>query len=107
MAVHLEPVGADKMMVVKHGVIGTQEVEILKLKIYSQIRTDSGYFVVDFSLAVTVKVTPCLFIPSYFVCLPEHSRIVQIRQAASIKGNNVSQDKLTLADFIQQKSGND
>jgi len=31
MTVDLEPVCADKMLLVKHGVIGTQEVEILKL----------------------------------------------------------------------------
>ena len=33
MTVHLEPVGADEMLLVKHRVIGTQEVEILELKI--------------------------------------------------------------------------
>jgi hypothetical protein len=32
VAVHLEPVGADQMLLVKHGVIRTQEVEILELK---------------------------------------------------------------------------
>ena len=32
MTVDLEPVCADEMLLVKHGVIGTQEVEILKLK---------------------------------------------------------------------------
>ena len=32
VAVHLEPVGADQVLLVKHGVVGTEEVEVLKLK---------------------------------------------------------------------------
>ena len=32
VAVHLEPVGADEVLLVKHGVIRAEEVEILELK---------------------------------------------------------------------------
>jgi hypothetical protein len=32
VTVHLEPVGADQVLLVKHRVIRTQEVEILELK---------------------------------------------------------------------------
>ena len=32
MAVHLEPVGADQVLLVEHGVVRTQKVEILELK---------------------------------------------------------------------------
>ena len=32
MTVHLEPVGADQVLLVEHGVVGTEEVEILELK---------------------------------------------------------------------------
>ena len=32
VAVDLKPVGADQVLLVEHGVVGTQEVEILKLK---------------------------------------------------------------------------
>ena len=32
VAVHLEPVGADQVLLVEHGVVGTEEVEVLELK---------------------------------------------------------------------------
>ena len=32
MTVHLEPVGADQVLLVEHGVVGTEEVEVLELK---------------------------------------------------------------------------
>ena len=32
MTVHLEPVGADKMLLVEHCVVGAEEVKILELK---------------------------------------------------------------------------
>ena len=35
VAVHLEPVGADQVLLVEHGVVRAQEVEVLELKILS------------------------------------------------------------------------
>ena len=32
MTVHLEPIGADQVLLVEHGVVGTEEVEVLELK---------------------------------------------------------------------------
>jgi hypothetical protein len=32
LAVHVEPVGANEMLLVKHGVVRAQEVEVLELK---------------------------------------------------------------------------
>jgi len=84
LAVHLEPVGADQVLLVEHGVVGAEEAEVLELKANkSELRRD----VVDAYKSASAKLFQCFpkgDIPK-FSLLPHSSRVINL---AACAGNN-------------------
>ena len=67
LAVNIKPIGANQMLLIKHSVVGTQEMEVLKLKKYfnwSKVNYDNAisYLVLRDLNADMEQLTRCLHV---------------------------------------------